>query len=569
MTRWRALIAALGSLALVVGACGPTPPTGGGGQTAAPDETPQQGGRIIEGSFADIKTLQPVLIADNPSNGVAALIYDGLFLLDPKTGEPKPGMATWTVSPDGLTYTWEIGAGASWSDGKPVIAEDFLTIVKAFARSVATVRKGNFSDVEGFAAYSDGSATSISGITIDATNPKKFSVRFTRVFCPALLNVFGWAPLPTHVFGKYTVDDDPTKNIDEAPENTNPPVASGPFKFKEWRQGDQVILERNETYWDGAPLVDEYVFKVVADATVLAAQLKTGEINYGAIEAKDLEDMERQENLNTYTWQALSYTYAGWNLRQEVFQDRRVRQALAYGLDMDAVVQTILFGQGTKMVAHHPPASWAAPEGLEDYAYDTAKAESLLEEAGYTKGGDGIYQKDGRPLAFTLVTNQGNKVRETFVQIAAEQYRRIGVQVTPKLEAFQGIVDKLLGASPEIEGVVIGWALGAEPDPHSIWHSSQIPDPARNLSGFNFVAYDNAELDRALEEARAPSDGDCSIAARKGHYDRFNEILNEDQPYNFGFSALAIWVTPGNMRGYDPGAFGHRWNIQDWWFNTE
>src|SRR5207245_532733 len=123
--------------------------------------------------------------------------------------------------------------------------------------------------------YSSGKATSISGITIDGADAKKFAVKFTRPFCPALLSVFGAAPLPAHIFGKYTVDNDPSKNVDEAPENTAPPVASGPLKFKEWRKGDQLTLVRNETYWAGAPLLDEYVLKVVADSTVVAAQLTT------------------------------------------------------------------------------------------------------------------------------------------------------------------------------------------------------------------------------------------------------------------------------------------------------
>src|SRR5437764_523725 len=121
-----------------------------------------------------------------------------------------------------------------------------------------------------------GQTTSISGITIDTANPKKFTVKFTRIFCPALANVFGAAPMPEHIFGKYTVDNDPSKTVDEAAENNAPPVASGPFKFKEWRKGDQVILSRNDTYWKGVPLLDEWVQKVVADSTVLAAQLKTG-----------------------------------------------------------------------------------------------------------------------------------------------------------------------------------------------------------------------------------------------------------------------------------------------------
>jgi peptide/nickel transport system substrate-binding protein len=562
-------IVTLAAVGLVVAACGPASQTPGatpGQPQPTATEQPQRGGRIVEGTFADIKTLNPMLSTDAPSSIVSGLIYDGLVGIDPKSGALKPRMGSWTQSPDGLTVNVAVNANANWSDGKPVIAQDFVTVVKAIAMSKKTVRKGSFSDLVGFKDVADGKASEISGLTVDPADPKKFTIKFTRVFCPALNNVLGWSPMPTHVFGKYLT---PTSAdaIDSAPENNAPPVASGPFKYKEWRQGDQVILSRNDTYWDGAPYVEEFIFKVVADATVIAAQLKTGELNLGAIEPKDLADIEREGRLRIQKFQALSYTYIGWNQRLPMFQDKRLRQALAYGLDTGAVVQSILFGEGTKMVAHHPPVSWAVPTaGLNDYKYDKGKAEDLIKQAGYTKGSDGIYAKDGKKLGFSIVTNAGNKTRESFVQVAAEQYKQIGVNVTPKLDNFQAIVDRLNVGSTEIEAVIIGWALGSEADPHAIWHSSQIPDAAKKTTGFNFVAYSNPTVDKAIEEGRAPSDGNCSQEARKRHYEAFNRQLNEDQPYNFGFSPNTLQVTPTNLMGPDPGPYSLRWNINKWWF---
>lgn len=563
------------AISIVASACGQAPSGGGtsaspGASTAA-QETPVKGGRIIEGSFADIKILNPMLTNDVPSSTVTSRIYDALYYADPKTGEIKPNLGKWTTSTDGLTYTWEIDAKANWSDGKPITGEDYLTAVKAVARSKATVRKSNFQDIKGFTDYRDGKATKIEGIVVDTANPKKFTVTFAKVFCPALINAFGSSsgPLPTHIFGKYTVDADATKNIDDAPENLNPTVASGPFKFKEWRKGDQVILERNDTYFKGAAFADQYVFKVVADATVLANQLKTGEVNFGTIEPKDLDDISRQDNLQVFKFQALSYTYIGWNVKSAAapaLADKRVRQALAYGLDMDAVVKQILFGQGTKMVAHHPPASWAAPSaGLETYAYNKTKAEDLIKQAGYTKSGE-FYAKDGKPLEFSIVANSGNKVRETLLQVATEQYKQIGVKVNAKLEAFETMVDKLTKGNQEIQGWIIGWSLGLEPDPYGIWHSSQIPDASKNVTGFNFGAFTAPGFDKAIEDGRSPSNGDCSQANRKKNYETFNKTLNDEQPYNFGFSPNTLLVVPKNMRGIDPGTFSTYWNIEKWWY---
>jgi len=572
---WRSF-AAVGTLALLAAACGPTQPTTTQPSPTGPAATQAQvekGGRIIEGNFSDIKTMNPILVADVPSSTVTGMIYDTLIQADRKNGEPKPRMASFTQSQDGLTYTFTIGDKANWTDGKPVVAADYLVAKKLVALSKVSVRKSLFQDVEGFNDFVGGKATEISGIKVDPANPKKFDVKLTQVSCDAIFQISSYV-MPEHIFGKYAAAGQ-ADAIDKAPENINPPVASGPFKFKEWRQGDQVILTRNDTYWQGAPNVDEYVYKVVADATVLAAQLKTGEINYGLIEPKDLADIESQDFLRVSKYQQLGYTYIGWRTNSPTapaLGDKKVRQALAYGLNMDDVVSAVLFGQGVKQVAHHVPVQWAYPDPktLNDYKYDAAKAESLLKEAGYAKGASGFYEKDGKPISFTIRTNAGNKTRETLAQVAAEQYKKIGVDAKTNFEQFQGLVDKLTTGSTEIEAVIIGWSLGTAVDPYGIWHSSQIPDPATNKTGFGFTFFKSPEVDKAIEEGRNPSSGDCSIPTRKKNYETFNKLLNEEQPYNFGFSSIVLTVSQASMQNFDPGSFsgsiaGYD-NIHEWWF---
>ena len=570
MRHWRTTLAVIATVALVGTACGPGPqPAGGGGGTSAPEEKPVAGGRVIYGDAADIQRLNPATSNDATSSRVSGKIYESLILPDYKTGEIKPWLGTWTVSSDGLTYTWTIDAKGNWSDGKPIIGNDFLTRVKMQGRSKVTPNKSVFNDVEGYQDYSTGKATSISGIQIDSANPKKFTVKFSKIFCPALANVFGAAPMPEHIFGKYTVDNDPSKVVDEAPENNAPPVASGPFKFKEWRKGDQVILTKNETYWKGAPLLDEWVQKVVADSTVLAAQLKTGELTAGLVQPGDVADLSKADNLKLYKWANNGYTYIGWrsnNPNVAFLGDKRIRQALSYGINTDEIVKAVWFGEGTKQLAHHPPAAWAsAPSNtLQAYAYDKTKAEDLIKQAGYAKGADGYYAKDGKPLAITIVTNQGNKTRETFLQVAVDQYKQIGVKITPKLEDFTSLVPKLTGGSPEVEAVIIGWQLSADPDPFTIWHSSNVASPTK--AGNNFVGYNNPEVDKLIDQGR--NGPDCSQAARQKIYQQMNKVLNEDAPYMFGVANNIILAVDARTRGIKEGSFSPNgdWNIQEWWF---
>src|ERR1700687_341804 len=155
----RALLGVLAASMLVATACtGGTPassgaPSSGASATAAATEAPVQGGRIIQGDISDIATIQPVLVNDTSSSRITGLIYDSLVQQDAKSGEVTPKLATYTTSSDGLTYTFEINAKANWSDGKPIIAQDWLTGLTGVAKSAKTVRKSTFQDVQGFNEY--------------------------------------------------------------------------------------------------------------------------------------------------------------------------------------------------------------------------------------------------------------------------------------------------------------------------------------------------------------------------------------------------------------------------------
>jgi len=575
----RALFAVFAASVLVATACGQGGPSASeqpaASASAAASEKPQQGGRIIEGTISDIATMQPVLVNDTASGRMTGLMYDTLIQQDAKSGEVKPKLATYTTSSDGLTYTFTINDKANWSDGKPIIAQDWLTGLQAVGRSAKTVRKSTFQDVKGFNEFCrpagtqcKATADTISGVAIDASNPKKFTVTLTKVSCPAILDLSGYT-IPTQVFGKYVTATSKAEDFDNAAENTSPTVFSGPFKFKEWRKGDQVILGKNDTYWQGAPNVDEYVYKVVANQTAITNGLKTGELTFGSIQAKDLADMQTVDSVKITKYQSLGYTFIGWNTATPTavgLADKRVRQALAYGIDMDAVIKAVVFGEATKQVAHHVPVQWAYPSvALEQYKYDKAKADQLLKDAGWVKGSDGILAKDGKKFNLTISTNSGNNERETLAQVAADQYKQLGINAVSKPEAFQGLVTKLTTGDQTLEATIIGWSLGGDPDPYQIWHSSQIPDPAKNVTGFGFTFFKDAAMDKAIEDGRNPANGDCSTASRKKAYETFNKILNENQPYNFGYSNNVLAVSSKTLQNFDPGSFSTIYNVHQWW----
>jgi peptide/nickel transport system substrate-binding protein len=279
--------------------------------------------------------------------------------------------------------------------------------------------------------------------------------------------------------------------------------------------------------------------------------------------------MQKVDSVQIQKYQSLGYTFIGWNTASPTavgLADKRVRQALAYGLDIDAVIKEVVFGEATRQVAHHVPVQWAYPSvPLEPYKFDKGKAEQLLKDAGWLKGADGILVKDGKSFNLTLSTSSGNAQRETFAQRAAEQYRALGINAQPRPEPFQGLVTKLATGDVTLEATILEWSLLGDVDPYLVWHSSQIPSAATRVEGFGFTAFKDAGMDKAIEEARNPSNGDCSTAARKKQYEVFNRILNENQPYNFGYSPNLLAASGKTLQNYRPGSYSAIYNVHEWW----
>jgi len=559
----RRSIALLGAAFLVAISCAPS--TSGGGTSAAPSEAPVRGGSIVVGAVSDPKTLQPVISTDTTSSGVWQEIYVGLTRTNRESGETEPFLAEkYDVSADGKTVTYTLRDGLVWSDGTPFTGDDYKYTVEAVMRSPKTVRKSQVDLITGAKDYGAGKTDSISGIQVSG---KTITIKLDRTFCPAIAALGGAGAggiLPSAKF--KTVWDNKTtdvsKNIDDNPLNMAPPASMGPFAFKELKPGVQTTLTRNEKYFLGAPNVDEYIVKIYADATAVKNALATGEVTYGGVEAKDFDELTKNDQLTSYRFKSLTYDYIGWNAKAAKapwLASKDVRQALWYGIDSDSIIKRVLFGYGSKQLAHNVPVSWAYDSGgLTDYKRDVAKAKQLLEKAGAKMGSDGIYRwTDGSPMKMRIETNQGNNRRETILQVAQEQYKEIGIQVDPLLESFNQLLDRT-DPGTDYEGFILGWSLGADPNPYSIWHSSQT-----GKGQFNNVFYTNPEVDKALETNREGPD--CSKEARKKANHAVDVALNQDAPYTFLLSPDTVGFSNKGLRNFQPFTFSREWNIEKWW----
>ena len=519
----------------------------------------------MQATFFDAQTLQPFLATDAVSLQATSLLYAPLLRGDPATGELRPHLGSWNLLADGRTVIWDIAPHAEWSDGVAITGNDFATLAKAVARSKRTTRRSAFQIIEGFAEYQSGKAASIAGI---AVTERRFTVRFTAVLCPALYNVFALAPIPAHVFARYLGETPETSTIDDAVENVTPGVVSGPFKLESWKKGERLDLARNERYFEGPALLDGLSLKVVPDASAFGALSRDPELNLAIIEPKDA-GAAAQRGFTVREHSAASYTAVAWNLRTgaPALRDARVRRALAHAIDVDAFIQGALFGHGQRAQQHHLERTWpASTSALTQYAHDLSAAETLLVAAGFARGGDGVFAKDGRPLSLVLYTNAGNKSRETFLQMTVEQLERFGVKAEARIEQLDTLLERLGTGTAEGDGWLISWALSPEPDPYGLWHSSQIADPAKRATGLNVGGYSSPELDRMIEAARTPQlAADCSPEARVQRYEAANRLLNAEQPYLFAFVPTVLLAAPPELRGLRPGAFSIYSDVHRWW----
>ncbi len=496
------------------------------------------GGHITEVNFADAKSLNSVLAVDSYSGAVISMLGNGLVRLNPDNLLPIPDLATqWSVSPDNLTYTFTLRNDVKFHDGSKFTADDVkFTYELMLNEKVNSPRRAPLSIID----------------SITVKSPTEIEFKLKKVTADFLVTHATYQIVPKSVLGNV-----PPEAISSHDFNTKTPIYTGPFKFKEWVKDDHITLVANPDYFRGKPKIDEYVFKVVKDANVVAAQLKTGEADFGQFEPPLLSELQKQANLKIFAYPTFVFTFYSYQLdpaRTTLFQDVRVRQALLYALDRQAMVDSIMSGQAVVANTTEPVLSWAyKPDVNQKYTYDAQKAEQLLDEAGWKKGADGVREKDGQKLKFTCYTNAGNKVRENYLTVMQEQWRKIGVDMTPKTEELGVMLDRIL-KTHDFECFLVGFPWGVDPNQKAMWHTDSYN------GGQNMNKYSNKELDKILDDALNTTD----VTKRKEMYFQMQEILMRDVPsviLDFPKTLAAVNKRVVNL---EPKAVGMRNNAETW-----
>lgn len=522
-------------------------PSGGKYSTLQP--VGKKGGRIIEGNVTEVKTFNGMVSSDTSSNAMIQLIFNQLLGLDPDTALPYPDLATEVpsrenggISQDGLSYTFKLRTDVKWHDGQPLTAKDVVyTYTTMQKKELGSQRTTELND-------------RVESITASGDNTVVFKMK--KVVAPFLTSNM-YAIVPEHI-----LKDVPADQIKAHPfslGDAKATIGTGPFKFGSYTKGDNVTLTKNSAYFRGEPAIDQYILKVVKDGTVLVAQLKTGEIDYGAITPALFEEMTKQQNVNAQKYDTYSfnfYTYQLDTTKTDLFQEKAVRQALAYALDRDSMLKAIQFGLGTIGAGTEPVLSWAyAPDKITTkYTYDPNKANQLLDGAGWVKGSDGIRAKNGKKLSFSIWGQSGSPVIDGYMASMQQLWKAIGVDCTPKKEEFSSLVARLT-ESYDFEMVIVGFSWGVDPDQSTMWATDSYG------GGFNLNKYSNPEVDKIVTQALSELDQE----KRKQLYIQMQNIVADEAPSVI----LYFTQTPAgvNKRVHNlfPNAVSIRWNAHTWW----
>jgi peptide/nickel transport system substrate-binding protein len=265
---------------------------------------------------------------------------------------------------------------------------------------------------------------------------------------------------------------------------------------------------------------------------------------------------EFQARYAKYRYPDFSYVYLGYNLRNPLFSDRRVRQAITSAIDKNEIIQGALLGLG--QVAHGPykPGTWAYNPHIRDFGYNPKLARKLLADAGWRElNSDGILVRNGKPFRFTVLTNQGNDLRLKTAQIIQQRLRTVGIDMKIRILEWASFISNFIDTR-NFEAVILGWTITPDPDLFDVWHSSKT-----GPKELNFIGFKNREVDRLIERGRGTFDRE----ERKRCYYRIQDILAEEQPYTFLYVPDALPVVSARFRGIEPAPAGITYNFIHWY----
>ena len=373
---------------------------------------------------------------------------------------------------------------------------------------------------------------------LEALDNYTVKIVYKRLYSPAF-GTWGIGMLPEHLLNADMLKKeaeskgaDPEKFSMRDADFNRAPVGTGPFVFREWKSDQYIVLDRNEEYWEGPPHYKSYTYRVIPDILTQEMEFYGGAIDDYGVQPHQVARLKNDPKYQNFSSLSFGYSYIGYNMRRELFKDKKVRKALGMAIDTDKIIRYVMYDQAERITGPFVKQTDYYDKSIQPLPYDPEGAVKLLREAGWEKNKDGVLEKDGKTFAFTLITNNGNPIRKNILTIAQDSWRKIGIDVKTDLVEWAVFIGKYVNKG-NFDALILGWSMGIDPDLYQIWHSSQ-----SNENQLNFVGFINKEADDLIIKIRQEYDFDKQVE----YSHRLHRIIAEEQPYTFLFVNKATAV---------------------------
>jgi len=481
------------AMLVFVGCQAPKPGASGTGPKKA------YGGNLIYALNADVLNIIPFLAQDIPSITVCYQIHEGLVRYEGNFKVVGALAESWETSRDGRTWTFHLRDKVVWHDMVPFTSSDVKYTYDTLldAKTMSPLRN-QYSFIK------------------EVSTPDALTVKF--VLQEPRGDFLDKATLG--IVAKHHME-----KLGDLRKYNKQPLGTGPFKFKEWVEDDKIVLEANTSHWLGRPYLDKVTFRIMPDLSARMAALQKGEVHYAwAIPPEEFRKLESQSSLQLLRYPSLSFAYLALNNRNPLFRDARVREALAWALDKNAIIKDVLHSLAVPAYGPYSPVGeYYYNPNVKQFGYSPEQSRRLLDEAGYKPGKDQIRQNVlGKRLEFTVLVRDGDDTWKDIANMCQKWLLDIGVKMNIEYVHWTTLNQML--DERGYEAAMLSFSPGIDPDQYNLWHSSAI------ASGYNDWCYSNPDVDKLLEQGRRESEP----AQRKVIYSKIQEALASE--------VAAIWL---------------------------
>jgi peptide/nickel transport system substrate-binding protein len=466
------------------------------------------GGSLSYGEYGRPATLDPITSNEMISLRITELIFNGLVGINEKQ-EIVPELAErWDRSSDGRTYTFFLRKDVMWhpkegEEPKPFTADDVIFTYKIMMHpKTITPLKVRYEFILGVEKIDD------------------YTVKFTlkRPIMNALAK-FSFKVIPKHGPRNplyLTRDDHFVQN----------PIGTGPYILKNINAEREIILSANDNYFKGRPHIDKLIAKPFADQNIMTQGLMFNAIDMIVlVNPRDLPEIQGDKRFILQPYNALSYSFFGYNVRNPLLADKRVRKAFTHAVNRQEMLDSFFNGQGTIISGPFAPGSWAYNLDVQPLPFDPEKARALLQEAGFSRDTDGFMQKDGKRLTLSLkvpIEKESEAVKR--VVLAFKNYlKNIGADIKVEFKEWQAWKEDVF-LEHDFDIILAIWVFDDSADISSLFHSGEIGAWKNNFGG-----YSNPEVDGLINESKLTLDHEKRRTINR----KLHAILAEENPYTF------------------------------------